>query len=155
ALTLGTLIIFLEYLRQAFMPVQMVSEFVAQVQQGFVSAGRVFGILALRPAAPDRADAAAQVELKDAVRFEGVRFSYDGKAEVLKDVSFELPRGTQVALVGPSGGGKSTIVNLLLRFHEPTAGRLTIDGRDVREVKRAAWRARVGLVLQDVYLFPG
>ncbi len=155
AMSLGTLIIFLEYLRQAFMPVQMLSEFVSQVQQGFVAAGRVFGILALGPAAPDPEDARTDVALADGVRFEGVDFSYDGKKQVLSGVSFELPRGKQVALVGPSGGGKSTIVSLLLRFHEPKAGRITLDGVDLRRVARAAWRRRVGLVLQEVYLFPG
>ena len=155
ALTLGTLIVFLEYVRQAFAPVQMLSEFVSQVQQGLVSAGRVFGILTLEPAAPDAPDARPDAALEDAVRFEDVRFSYDGAHEVLRGVSFELPRGAQVALVGPSGGGKSTLVSLLLRFHEPSAGRITLDGHDLRSVRRDAWRRRVGLVLQDVFLFPG
>ncbi len=154
-LTLGTLIIFIEYVRQAFMPVAMLSEFVSQVQQGFVSAGRVFGILSLRPAAPDPPGALAEVALRDRVRFEDVRFSYGGGVEALRGVSFEVPRGKQVALVGASGGGKSTIVGLLLRFHEPTAGRITLDGTDLRQVARAAWRRRVGLVLQEVSLFPG
>lgn len=154
-LSLGTLIIFIEYVRQAFLPVAMLSEFVSQVQQGFVSAGRVFGILSLRPAAPDPPDALAEVTLGDRVRFEDVRFSYGGEVEALRGVSFEVPRGKQVALVGASGGGKSTIVNLLLRFHEPTAGRITVDGVDLRAITRAAWRRRVGLVLQEVSLFPG
>lgn len=154
-LTLGTLIVFLEYVRQAFLPVQMLSEFVSQVQQGIISAGRVFGILGLQPAAPDAPGARTDVELKDAVRFEGVDFHYDPQRPVLRGVSFEVPRGKHVALVGPSGGGKSTIVSLLLRFHEPVAGRVTIDGQDLRGVARAAWRRRVGLVLQEVYLFPG
>lgn len=154
-LTLGTLIIFLEYVRQAFMPVAMLSEFVSQVQQGFVAAGRVFGILSLRPAAPDLPGARTDVALAERVRFEDVRFSYDGKVEALRGVSFDVPRGAQVALVGASGGGKSTIVSLLLRFHEPTAGRVTVDGADLRGVARDAWRRKVGLVLQDVNLFPG
>ncbi|MCW8139281.1 MAG: ABC transporter ATP-binding protein [Planctomycetota bacterium] len=155
SLTLGTLIIFLEYVRQAFTPVAMLSEFVSQVQQGFVAAGRVFGILSLRPAAPDPPGALTAVQLREAVRFEDVRFSYDGKVEALRGVSFEVPRGKQVALVGASGGGKSTIVSLLLRFHEPTAGRITLDGVELSTIARAAWRSRVGLVLQEVSLFPG
>jgi ATP-binding cassette, subfamily B, multidrug efflux pump len=158
-LTLGTLVVFLEYLRQVFMPIQMLSEFVSQIQQGMVSAGRIFGILAREPRVRDRAPAdggpQADVELTEAVRFEDVRFSYDETREVLGGVSFDLPRGSRVALVGHSGGGKTTLVSLLLRFYDPSAGRITVDGVDLRHLARGAWRRRVGLVLQDVYLFPG
>lgn len=154
-MTIGTLVIFLEYLRQVFTPLAILSEFVAQIQRGFVAAGRIFGILNLQPAAPDPVDATQVTALADRVRFEQVRFAYDGGPEVLSGVSFEIPRGKRVALVGPSGGGKSTIVKLLLRFHEPTSGRITLDGVPLPTCARSSWRARLGVVPQDVFLFPG
>lgn len=137
------------------MPIQLLSEFVSQVQRGFVAAGRIFGILSLETKVPDAPDAVAAPALSDAVRFEDVRFSYDGESEALRGVSFAIPRGKTAALVGPSGGGKSTLVQLLLRYHDPSAGRITVDGRDLRELERASWRRQLGYVPQEVYLFPG
>ncbi len=155
ALTLGTLVVFIEYVRQAFMPVALLSEFVSQVQQGLVSAERVLGILALEPEVARAPDARPVGRLAQGVRLEGVSFAYEAGRPVLHDVSFEVPRGKRVALVGPSGGGKSTLVGLLLRFHDPAAGRITVDGEDLRALDRDAWRRRCGLVLQEVTLFPG
>ncbi len=155
AMTLGTLVIFLEYLRQVFMPIQLLSEFVSQIQRGFVSAGRLFQILGMTPKHEDAPNALPTATLGDAIRYEDVRFSYDGETEVLGGVSFAIRRGQRVALVGPSGGGKSTIVKLLLRFYEPKAGRITLDGQDLNAHSRAAWRDRVSLVPQEVFLFPG
>lgn len=154
-MTIGTLVVFLEYMRQVFTPLQLLSEFVAQVQQGLVAAERVFGILGQSPRAPDPPDALPDPHLRQALALEDVRFAYPGGAEALRGVSFALPRGTKTALVGPSGGGKSTLVNLLLRFHEPSAGRIVLDGTPLPRFQRAAWRRRVGWVPQDVYLFPG
>ena len=154
-MTLGTLVVFLEYVRQVFTPLQLLSEFVSQVQQGLVAAERVFGILGQRPRAPDPPDALPDPHLRQALTVEELRFAYPGGAEALRGVSFALPRGTRTALVGPSGGGKSTLVNLLLRFHEPDAGRILLDGVELPRFQRAAWRRRVGWVPQDVYLFPG
>lgn len=154
-MTIGTLVIFLEYLRQVFLPLQMLSEFVAHIQRGFVSAGRIFGILALEPAVPDAPDARADASLSQGLQFEDVAFRYENGAQALRGVSFEIPRGKKVALVGASGGGKSTIVKLLLRFHEPQAGRITLDGEALDTWTRAAWRSVVGVVPQDVFLFPG
>jgi ATP-binding cassette, subfamily B, multidrug efflux pump len=154
-MTLGTLVIFLEYLRQVFMPIQLLSEFVSQIQRGFVSAGRLFEILGRPAANEDAPDAQPTATLGDAIRFEDVRFGYDDATEVLGGISFEIRRGQRVALVGPSGGGKSTIVKLLLRFYEPKAGRITLDGSELATYTRAAWRDRVSLVPQEVFLFPG
>lgn len=155
SMSVGTLVVFLEYLRQVFMPIQLLSEFVSQVQRGFVAAGRIFGILSLETKVPDAPDAAPAPPLDQAVRFEDVRFSYDGETDVLHGVSFEIPRGKSVALVGPSGGGKSTLVQLLLRYQDPTHGRITVDGQDLRQLQRRSWREQLGYVPQEVYLFPG
>ncbi|MFH1516218.1 MAG: ATP-binding cassette domain-containing protein, partial [bacterium] len=93
--------------------------------------------------------------LNEEIRFEGVSFAYDKDNYVLQDVSFALKAGEKVALVGASGGGKSTIVNLLCRFYDPNKGRILADGVDIREFNQHDWRELIGLVLQDVYLFPG
>lgn len=155
AMSVGTLIVFLEYLRQVFTPLQLLSEFVGQVQQGLVAAERAFGILSRAPRAPDSPDALVAPRLQQALTVEDLTFTYEGGAEALRGVSFSLPRGARVALVGPSGGGKSTLVNLLLRFHEPARGRILLDGVELPRFQRAAWRRRVGWVPQEVYLFPG
>lgn len=162
AMTVGSLIVFLEYLRQVFEPIRILSEFVAQVQRGLVSAARIFGILAIEAEAGESASASEEGRWTDALRFEDVRFAYpDPEHEgqlgqsVLNGIDLTIPRGKTVALVGPSGGGKSTLVKLLLRYHQPTAGRISLDGIDLRQLKRDAWRRRVGYVPQDVFLFPG
>jgi ABC-type multidrug transport system fused ATPase/permease subunit len=154
-MTLGTLVIFLEYLRQVFLPIQLLSEFVAQVQRGFVAAARIFGILGTDPAPAQAAGADDDASLKSEVRFEDVHFAYREDRPVLRGIEFTIPQGHKVALVGPSGGGKSTIVKLLLRYHTPTRGRIALDGRDLQLVRRQAWRSQVGFVPQEVFLFPG
>ena len=159
----GTLVMFLEYLRQAFLPILAFSEFFNFVQRSFISAERVFGILAIerddgRPpaaAAEDEGRTGVDIPFEDAIRFEGVTFEYEPGHPVLHDVSFEVRKGQTVAVVGPSGGGKSTLVNLLLRFYEPRSGRITVDGADLRGFARRDWRRKLGLVLQGVHLFPG
>src|SRR5260221_11652915 len=88
-----------------------------------------------------------------AIRFEHVDFSYDGRREILKDVSFEVPAGRKVAVVGPSGSGKSTLARLLFRFYDVNGGRITIDGQDLRDVQQASVRAMLGVVPQDTVLF--
>lgn len=170
AMTVGSLIVFLEYLRQVFEPIRILSEFVAQVQRGLVAAARIFGILGTQPESGESPDATAEVRWTEALRFEGVHFAYpdpeqpeeDQKANgiklghpVLQGIDLTIPRGKTVALVGPSGGGKSTLVKLLLRYHQPTRGQISLDGKDLRDLKRDAWRRRVGYVPQDVFLFPG
>jgi ATP-binding cassette subfamily B protein len=159
----GTLVLFIEYLRQAFAPILALSEFVNLVQRSFVAAERVFGILAI-----ERDDlrflpvhsGGAGVEERDVpfereIAFEAVSFAYAEGRPVVQDVSFSIRKGQKVAFVGPSGGGKSTIANLLMYFYEPSAGRITVDGVDLRQYSRRAWRRQVGLVLQGVHLFPG
>ena len=155
-MTVGTLILFAEYTRRVFWPLAMFSEQLGFIQRAFASADRVFGVLDTPSRTPDREDAADTVPADwRELAFDDVSFVYDGGTRALDHVSFRIGRGETVALVGLSGGGKSTITNLLLRFYEPTEGRITLDNVDIRAYRQKAWRARLGLVQQDIHLFPG
>jgi ABC-type multidrug transport system fused ATPase/permease subunit len=155
-MTVGTLVLFAEYTRRVFWPLAVFSEQISFIQRAFASADRVFGVLDTPSRTPDRDDAVAAVpgDWRE-IAFDDVSFVYDGGAHALEHVSFRITRGETVALVGLSGGGKSTITNLLLRFYEPTGGCITLDGVDIRAYQQHAWRARIGLVQQDIHLFPG
>jgi ATP-binding cassette subfamily B protein len=156
AMTVGTLVLFIEYTRRLFFPLVMFSEQLNFLQRAFASADRVFGILDTASRTADRPDAIRDIPREwDSIAFEDVTFEYDGGAKALDGVSFDVPRGQKLALVGLSGGGKTTITSLLLRFYEPTRGRITIDGHDIRRYQQKEWRRRIGLVLQDIHLFPG
>jgi ATP-binding cassette subfamily B protein len=154
-MTLGTLILFFEYIRRIFQPIQQLSEQLNFVQRGLISVERIFSILETEPSVPDGAADPAELRFEQAITFERVWFAYEGENWILRDFSFTLRKGQKVAVVGASGGGKSTLVNLLLRFYDPQRGRITVDGRDIRDFPVETWRALVGLVLQDIYLFPG
>ncbi len=156
AMTVGTLVLFIEYTRRLFFPLVMFSEQLNFLQRAFASADRVFGILDTASRTADRPDAVRDIPREwDSIAFENVTFEYDGGAKALDGVSFDVPRGQKVALVGLSGGGKTTITSLLLRFYEPTGGRITVDGHDIRRYQQKEWRRKIGLVLQDIHLFPG
>ena len=185
SLSLGTLVLFIEYTRRLFTPLVMFAEQLNSIQRAFASADRVFGILETTSRVRDRRDSGRPIPHWSEIRFENVRFHYLPPLEavapkkradangsisddpalprpiltedrpVLEDVSFRLRRGEHVALVGPAGGGKTTLASLLLRFYEPTHGRITVDGVDLREFPILEWRRRLGLVLQDIHLFPG
>ncbi|MGH7128716.1 MAG: ABC transporter ATP-binding protein, partial [Planctomycetaceae bacterium] len=144
------------YVRRFFEPILRLSEQLAAIQKAFAAAERTFLLLREPVAIEDPAQPQSWPGLKRSVRFENVWFRY-GEADgwVLKDVSFTLPAGEHWALVGPTGSGKTTIVNLLLRFYEPQRGRILIDGVDPRDMEQAELRRHVGLVLQDIFLFPG
>jgi len=155
-MTVGTLILFAEYTRRVFWPLAVFSEQIGFIQRAFAAADRVFGVLDTPSATADREGAVAAVPLDwREIAFDEVSFVYEGGTRALDRVSFRIARGETVALVGLSGGGKSTITNLLLRFYESTDGRVTLDGVDIRAYRQHAWRARIGLVQQDIHLFPG
>jgi ATP-binding cassette subfamily B multidrug efflux pump len=154
-ISIGLIIAFVEYIRQMFWPIIQVGEQLNFIQRAFVSAERIFGILEREPKVIDGPVQTQELEFNKEIVFENIWFAYEGEEWILKDVSFRLPKGNRLALVGASGGGKSTIVNLLLRFYDPQRGRITIDGVDIREYPVAAWRSLMGLVLQDIFLFPG
>ncbi len=157
ALTVGTLVLFVEYTRRLFMPILMFSEQISFMQRALASADRVFGVLDTPSLTPDRKDALDRVPADwREIAFEDVSFGYDGgRAPAVEGLRFRVGRGEKVAVVGVSGSGKSTLASLLLRFYEPTSGRIALDGRDIRDIRQRAWRGRIGLVLQDIHLFPG
>lgn len=165
AMTLGTLLVFLEYGRRLFDPLMAIAENVRGIQQARVSLKRIFDILSLPPEEGRRPDLGLPGEgiaarspdapFEREIEFRKVWFRYKEEEWVLKDVSFTIPKGKSLALVGPSGSGKTTAVSLLCRFYEPTRGEILVDGRPLRELDLEAWRRKIGLVLQDVYLFPG
>ncbi len=155
-MTLGTLVLFVEYTRRLFFPILMFAEQLNFLQRALASADRVFGILGTPSTVSDAPDALPEVPAGwREIAFENVGFEYPGGGRALQELSFRIRRGERLALAGPSGGGKTTITNLLLRFYEPTSGRITIDGVDIRRYALKAWREGIGLVLQDIHLFPG
>jgi ATP-binding cassette, subfamily B, multidrug efflux pump len=156
AVTLGTLLVFLEYGRRLFEPIMAIAENVRGFQQSRVSFARILAILSLEsePGA-SAGDSRAPPSFDRSIDFERVSFRYKEDSWALSDVSFSIPRGSTVALVGPSGSGKSTIVGLLCRFYAPDSGRILVDGRPLGELDLALWRRKIGLVLQEAYLFPG
>jgi ATP-binding cassette subfamily B protein len=123
------------------------------IQAALAGAERVFEILDTQPEIQDAAGAATLDAFSGDVRFERVRFGYQPDIAVIKDMTLEARAGQIIALVGPTGAGKTTIINLLTRFYEVDAGRITIDGVDIRQLKKAELRRRLGLVLQDTFLF--
>ncbi len=134
-------------------PIKSLAEVNANIQQGVAAAQRVFGLLDTAPAVRDRPGAVALPRLAERIRYESVHFAYQPGRPVLEDVSFELRHGEVVALVGSSGAGKSTVMDLLARFYEPTAGRITLDGVDLGMATTASLRAQLGIVTQETILF--
>ncbi len=156
SVTIGTLVMFISYVRRFFAPVLRLAEQLAVIQKALAAAERIFLLLGETSTIAAPVHPAPWPGLRRGVRFENVSFRYtpDGDA-VLRDVSFDLPAGRSWALVGPTGSGKTTIVSLLLRFYDPQEGRILIDGVDLRDIDPRELRRRVGLVLQEIYLFPG
>ncbi|MBN1219084.1 MAG: ABC transporter ATP-binding protein [Anaerolineae bacterium] len=152
-LTLGELVAFSTYLAQLAMPVRRLGMIIPAIAMASASAERIFKILDAEPEVKDNPDAQPLSPVKGHVRFENVSFAYTGHHLVLKDISFEVQPGQIVALLGATGSGKSTIINLLPRFYEVTEGRITIDGYDLRRVTLSSLRSQIGIVLQETLLF--
>lgn len=136
-------------------PFTRLAQTVDLYQRARASTARILQLLALPVKPVDRGLPLAPAEVKGAVRFDSVGFGYRDRPPLFSDLSLQVPAGASVALVGATGSGKSTIAKLLLRFYEPTAGRITLDGHDVREVRATDLRRVIGLVSQDVFLFDG
>ncbi len=155
ALSPGTFVAFLLYMTMFIAPIEIIGQMARIANRATSSAHRVFEVLDTEP---DIVEASAPVKLQPMlghVRFEDVSFGYDGVRQVIRGVSFEVQPGETVGIVGPSGGGKSTLVSLLARFFDVTSGRILIDGVDLRELDIASFRGQLGMVLQDPYLFHG
>jgi len=156
ALTVGTISMFIILIWRSFEPIYRSSEQLSNIQKAIAGARRIFELLANDDKLPESDKPIAWNRLAESIRFEHVWFSYTGDDNyVLRDINFEIPLGKQIALAGVTGGGKSTIISLLLRLYDPQQGRITVDGIDIRDMRLADLRRRFALVLQDIYLFPG
>ena len=154
-MTAGDLFVFIGLLANFFDPVQQLSQFYQQFLAGMAALDKIFDVMDTEPGMTDSAGATELPEITGDVHFEHVSFSYGGDVEVLHDVDFSVRAGQTVALVGHTGAGKSTLVKLLTRFYDPTAGRVTIDGHDLRDVSMRSVRSQLGIVPQESFLFSG
>jgi subfamily B ATP-binding cassette protein MsbA len=154
-LTIGQLVSFMGYLGMLYSPVVTLSTSNEIIQRGLISAERVFDIIDARSTVKEDPDAKPMPTVKGEVVFEHVSFSYEPEKTVLDDISIAVRPGMVVALVGPSGSGKTTFANLIPRFYDPTAGRVLVDGIDIRHVTLRSLRSQIGIVLQETFLFSG
>jgi ABC-type multidrug transport system fused ATPase/permease subunit len=155
AVTIGTLFAFMLYVQNFFDPVQQLSQLYNTFLSATAALDKIMDVLDEEPEVVDRPDAVDLPQVEGNVRFEGVRFSYRTGPEVLHGLDLDVPAGTTVALVGHTGAGKSTIAKLLARFYDPTDGRITIDGHDLRDVTQESLRRQLGIVPQEGFLFAG
>lgn len=154
-ITLGEVQAFIQYSRQFTQPVVQVASMVNILQSTVASAERVFELLDEEEEIPDTENPVVLEEVKGQVRFEEVYFSYSPEVPLIENMNLDIEPGQTVAIVGPTGAGKTTLVNLLMRFYEIDRGRITIDGVDIREMRREDLRKIFGMVLQDTWLFKG
>ena len=152
-ITPGLLVAFTSYVSMFWQPIMNISNFYNQLVTNMAGAERIFEILDIEPDIKDRPDAKPLPEIKGNVSFRNVTFGYDEGQEVLKDVSFDVPAGQTIALVGSTGAGKTTIVNLICRFYEVTSGEVLIDGHNVNDVTQESLRSQIGMMPQDTFLF--
>ncbi|MEU5795572.1 ABC transporter ATP-binding protein [Streptomyces sp. NPDC047813] len=154
-LTTGALVAYLLYIDLFFAPVQQLSQVFDGYQQATVSLGRIQELLREPTSTKEAEQPRAVTSLRGDIAFEGVRFAYGDDEAALADVELTIPAGQTVAFVGETGAGKSTLVKLVARFYDPTDGRVTVDGTDLRDLDLTAYRHRLGVVPQEAYLFPG
>jgi ATP-binding cassette subfamily B protein len=154
-LLVGTLLAFILYIQNFFDPIRSMTMEYTQLQRAMASGSRVFELIDVKPEVVDSLDSIKVSRLQGDIVFENVRFGYEPEVEILHDVNFHISPGSTVALVGPTGAGKTTIVSLIARFYDVTGGSIQIDGHDIRRLEKASYRSQIGLVLQDPFLFSG
>ncbi|HEX6346276.1 ABC transporter ATP-binding protein [Umezawaea sp.] len=154
-MSLGEVQAFLQYSRQFTQPLTQVASMANLMQSGVASAERVFELLDAEEQSPDPADASLPAERRGRVEFHDVSFSYRPEQPLIEHLSLVAEPGQTVAIVGPTGAGKTTLVNLVMRFYELDAGRITLDGVDITRLRREDLRSQIGMVLQDTWLFGG
>ncbi|MFF1441223.1 ABC transporter ATP-binding protein [Streptomyces sp. NPDC058295] len=155
SLSIGDVQAFIQYSRQFSMPLTQLASMANLVQSGVASAERVFEVLDAEEQQADPVAAERPAELRGRVALEGVSFRYDPEKPLIEDLSLTVEPGHTVAIVGPTGAGKTTLVNLLMRFYDVSGGRITLDGVDIAKMSRDELRAGIGMVLQDTWLFGG
>ena len=155
AVTVGMVIAFMMYARQFGWPVNHLANQFNQIQSAIAGAERVFAVFDMQAEADDGTLEARRAEIKGAIEFDAVTFGYDPARPVLKDFTLRVAPGAKIALVGETGSGKTTVINLLSRFYEPDAGRILVDGIDIRRHTKTSLRACMAVVLQDTRLFSG
>ncbi|MGJ3236818.1 ABC transporter ATP-binding protein [Marivirga sp.] len=151
-LSASSFITFIAIYSQLIVPAKQLSTAFSNVQRGLASAERIFGIIDLKPAIQDKSDAKKLEKFENAISFNNVSFAY-GEEKVLKNININIPKGDTIALVGPSGGGKSTLADLIPRFYDPVSGDVQIDGVSIKDFKVESVRAKMGIVSQESILF--
>jgi ATP-binding cassette subfamily B protein len=153
AVTVGLVATFINYTRNFVQPLRQLADLYNSIQSALAGAERVFEIIDTKPEINDKPDAKPLKEIRGDIVFDHVDFSYDGKTPILNDVSFHAEPGQTIALVGPTGAGKTTMINILSRFYDIRGGDIKIDGTSIRDVTRESLRRQIGTVLQDNFLF--
>jgi ATP-binding cassette subfamily B protein len=155
SITIGDVQAFIQYSQQFTMPIVQIANFVNVIQSTIASAERIFELLDEEEEIPEATDAKVIEHPQGAVQFEHVKFGYKEDAILMEDMNIDVQPGQMIAIVGPTGAGKTTLVNLLMRFYEVNAGRILVDGIDITDIKRGMLRRTFGMVLQDTWLFNG
>ncbi|MFO7917397.1 MAG: ABC transporter ATP-binding protein [Anaerolineae bacterium] len=151
--SIGVIISFLNYVRRFYNPIRELGNLWAQIQAALAGAERIFDLLDVEPSIGDPSDPIPLPELEGHVTYDHVSFSYEEGEPVLQDVSIDIEPGRMTAIVGPTGAGKTTIINLLVRFYDPDEGAVRVDGIDIRDVERKSLRQQISIVPQDTFLF--
>ncbi len=155
AVTVGTLFIFMSYITRFFMPIQELSNIWTSIQSAFAAAERVFNIIDTSIDIKDSADSEPIGPIKGEIVYDHMTFEYVKGRPVLNDITLTIEPNTTIAFVGPTGVGKTTMINLLYRFYDPVEGRILVDGRDLKRIQVESLRKQMGIVLQDPFLFSG
>ena len=154
-MTVGGLTIFLSYANQYTKPFNEISGVITELQNALACAERVFGLIEENPETPDKDNAPDALSAEGIVDIKDVSFSYDKSRKLIEDLNLDIKKGQRVAIVGPTGSGKTTLINLLMRFYDVDGGSISIDGYDIRDLKRSTLRSNFGMVLQETWLKNG